>query len=135
MVLPAFLVKHAGRGSRLINPEWHNVHIEAKYLNSPSFLSQYLVTLPFNWFTSNQMLREFVHKLLCNTLDRLTLSLLTRTPLFSSVHKFTIGFRSGLCVGHSSTFTLFSMSHFVCLGLLFCWKTELPLSSTFLADF
>ena len=56
--------------------------------------------------------------------------LLARTRFFSSAHTFSIGLKSGLCDGHSSTLTLLSLSHFattleVCLGSLSIWKTRL----------
>ena len=61
------------------------------------------------------------------------------TRLFSVLHRFSIGLRSGLCEGHSNTFTLLSRSHFlttcaVCLGSLSCWKIQLRPSFNFLAE-
>ena len=59
---------------------------------------------------------------------------------FSSAHKFLIGWRSGLCDGHSNTLTLLSLIHFattleICLGSLSIWKTHLRSSFNFLTDY
>ncbi len=48
---------------------------------------------------------------------------------FSSLHRFSIGFRSGDWLGHSRTLKCFLQRHFlvalaVCLGSLSCWKTQ-----------
>ncbi len=48
---------------------------------------------------------------------------------FSSLHRFSIGFRSGDWLGHSGTLKCFLRSHSlvalaVCLGSLSCWKTQ-----------
>ncbi len=48
---------------------------------------------------------------------------------FSSLHRFSIGFRSGDWLGHSRTLKCFLRSHSlvtlaVCLGSLSCWKTQ-----------
>ena len=47
-----------------------------------------------------------------------------------SLQRCSIGFKSGLCLGHSRTFRDLSWSHScnvlaVCLGLLSCWKGNL----------
>ncbi len=52
------------------------------------------------------------------------------TLSFSSLHRFSIGFRSGDWLGHSRTLKCFLPSHSlvalaVCLGSLSCWKTQL----------
>ena len=52
------------------------------------------------------------------------------TAIFSSFHTCSIGFRSGLWLGHSKTFTDFLRSHSfvllaVCFGSLSCWKVNL----------
>ncbi len=52
------------------------------------------------------------------------------TQSFSSLHRFSIGFRSGDWLGHSRTLKCFLRSHSlvalaVCLGSLSCWKTQL----------
>ncbi len=51
------------------------------------------------------------------------------TQSFSSLHRFSIGFRSGDWLGHSRTLKCFLRSHSldalaVCLGSLSCWKTQ-----------
>ncbi len=51
------------------------------------------------------------------------------TRSFSSLHRFSIGFRSGDSLGHSRTLKCFLRSHSlvalaVCLGSLSCWKTQ-----------
>uniref|UniRef100_A0A8C7FSD7 FACT complex subunit SSRP1 n=1 Tax=Oncorhynchus kisutch TaxID=8019 RepID=A0A8C7FSD7_ONCKI len=75
---------------------------------------------------------------LLNTYIRLV-GILARTCFFSSAHKFSIGFRSGLCDGHPNILTLLSLSHFdttleVCLGSLSSWKTHLRPNFNFLTD-
>ena len=51
------------------------------------------------------------------------------TAIFRSLQRCSIGFKSGLWLGHSRTFTELSWSHFdilaVCLGSLSCWKMNL----------
>ena len=49
------------------------------------------------------------------------------TAIFRSLQRCSIGFKSGLWLGHSRTFTELSWSHSfdilaVCLGSLSCWK-------------
>ncbi|XP_075931719.1 gamma-aminobutyric acid receptor-associated protein-like 2 isoform X2 [Anarhichas minor] len=51
-------------------------------------------------------------------------------PIFRSLQRCSIGFKSGLWLGHSRTFTELSRSHSfvilaVCLGSLSCWKMNL----------
>src|SRR4029434_2502214 len=51
------------------------------------------------------------------------------TLLFSSSHRFSMGFRSGDCDGLGKTFILRSVNHFcvdfeVCFGSLSCWKVQ-----------
>src|SRR4029434_3806788 len=51
------------------------------------------------------------------------------TLLFSSSHRFSIGFRSGDFDGHDKAFILRSVNHFcvdieVCFGSLTCWKVQ-----------
>ncbi len=51
------------------------------------------------------------------------------TRSFSSLHRFSIGFRSGDWLGHSRTLKCFLRSYSlvalaVCLGSLSCWKTQ-----------
>ncbi len=51
------------------------------------------------------------------------------TESFSSLHRFSIGFRTGDWLGHSRTLKCFLRSHSlvalsVCLGSLSCWKTQ-----------
>ena len=55
------------------------------------------------------------------------------TAIFTSRHRFSIGFRSGLWMGHSNTWICFDLNHSivalaVCLGSLSCWKVNLCLS-------
>ncbi len=58
--------------------------------------------------------------------------LATRT--FSSLHRFSMGLRSGDYLGHSRTLMCFFLSHYfvalaVCFGWLSCWNTHpLPIS-------
>ncbi len=52
------------------------------------------------------------------------------TAIFRSLQRCSIGFKSGLWLGHSRTFTELSCSHSfvilaVCLGSLSCWKMNL----------
>ena len=52
------------------------------------------------------------------------------TAIFKSYHRFSIGLRSGLWLGHSKTFKCFPLKHLsvalaVCLGSLSCWKVNL----------
>ena len=50
---------------------------------------------------------------------------------FSSLHRFSMGFRSGDWLGHSRTLICFFLSHSfvpVCFGSLSCWKTHPPFS-------
>ncbi|XP_051570030.1 monocyte to macrophage differentiation factor 2-like isoform X2 [Myxocyprinus asiaticus] len=52
------------------------------------------------------------------------------TAIFRSLQRCSIGFKSGLWLGHSRTFTELSRSHSfvilaVCLGSLSCWKMNL----------
>ena len=61
------------------------------------------------------------------------------TLVFKSRHKFSIGFRSGLWLGHSRTLTSLSLNHFftalaVCFGSLSCWYFQLWPSWGFSAD-
>lgn len=62
------------------------------------------------------------------------------TVLFKSIHRFSIGFKSGLWLGRSSTFIFLSLSHcvvllVVCLRSLSCWKMNyLPVFSCQLKD-
>ena len=56
------------------------------------------------------------------------------TAIFKSCHRFSIGFRSGLWLGHFKTLTCFDLNHSivalaVCLGSLSCWKMNLSLKS------
>ena len=51
------------------------------------------------------------------------------TRSFSSLHRFSMGFRSGDWLGHSRTFICFFFSHSfvalaICFGSLSCWKTH-----------
>ena len=51
------------------------------------------------------------------------------TRSFTSLHRFSIGFRSGDWLGHSRTLICFFLSHSfvalaVCFGSLSCWKTH-----------
>uniref|UniRef100_A0A8C6P5Q3 Transposase Tc1-like domain-containing protein n=1 Tax=Nothobranchius furzeri TaxID=105023 RepID=A0A8C6P5Q3_NOTFU len=51
------------------------------------------------------------------------------TRTFNSLHRFSMGLRSGDWLGHSRTFKCFLRSHSfvaraVCLGSLSCWKTQ-----------
>ena len=53
------------------------------------------------------------------------------TRSFSSLHRFSMGFRSGDWLGHSRTLICFFLSHsFVALAISFrslsCWKTHPP---------
>ncbi len=60
------------------------------------------------------------------------------TALFRSPHRFSIGFRSGLWLGHSKTYHLLVKPFFVdldvCFGLLLCWKMTFLFSFSFLAE-
>ncbi len=52
------------------------------------------------------------------------------TAIFRSLQRCSIGFKSGLCLGHSRTVTELLWSHSfvilaVCLGSLSCWKVNL----------
>lgn len=56
------------------------------------------------------------------------------TAVFRSCHRFSIGFRSGLWLGHSNTGICFILNHSIvalalCLGSLSCWKVNLCPSS------
>ena len=59
-----------------------------------------------------------------------------RLATWSSLHRFSMGFRSGEWLGHSRTLICFFLSHSfvalaVCLGSLSCWKTHpRPIFST-----
>ena len=57
------------------------------------------------------------------------------TAIFRSLQRCSIGFRSGLWLGHSRTFRDLSRSHLcaVCLGLLSCWKVNLRTQSEVLS--
>ena len=51
------------------------------------------------------------------------------TAIFKSFHRFSMGFMSGLWLGHSRTFTFLFWSHSsvalaVCLGSLSCWNVN-----------
>src|SRR4029434_8947420 len=51
------------------------------------------------------------------------------TLIFSSSHRFSMGFRSGDCDGHGKTFILRSVNHFcvdfeVCFRSLSCWQVQ-----------
>ncbi|KAG9463069.1 hypothetical protein GDO78_022510 [Eleutherodactylus coqui] len=51
------------------------------------------------------------------------------TLIFSSLHKFSMGLRSGDWLGHSMTLMCFFLIHSfvalaVCFGSLSCWKTK-----------
>ena len=51
------------------------------------------------------------------------------TGSFSSLHRFSMGFRSGDWLGHSRTLICFLLSHYFvalaeCFGSLSCWKTH-----------
>ncbi len=59
--------------------------------------------------------------------------------LFRSPHRFSVGFRSGLWLGHSKTSIYFWRSHSfvdldVCFGLLLCWKMKFLFIFSFLAE-
>ena len=61
------------------------------------------------------------------------------TLVFKSRHKFSIGFRSGLWLGHSRTLTSLSLNHFfstlaVYFASLSCWYFQLWPSWSFSAD-
>ena len=52
------------------------------------------------------------------------------TAIFKSCHRCSMGFRSGLWLGHSYTWIFFDLNHSivalaVCLGSLSCWKVNL----------
>ena len=57
------------------------------------------------------------------------------TAIFKSCHRFLIGFKSGLWLGHSRTFIFLFLSHSsvalaVCFGSLSCWRwTSIPISA------
>ena len=66
-------------------------------------------------------------------------SFLAITLVFKSRHKFSIGFRSGLWLGHSRTLTSLSLNQFVttlaaCFRSLSCWYFQLWPSWCFSAD-
>ncbi len=57
------------------------------------------------------------------------LGCLMETRTFSSLHRFSMGLRSGDWLGHSRTLMCFFLSHSfvalaVCFGSLSCWKTH-----------
>ena len=61
------------------------------------------------------------------------------TAIFKSYHRFSIGLRSGLWLGHSKTFKCFPLNHSsvalaVCLRSLSCWKLNLCPSLKSLED-
>ncbi len=61
------------------------------------------------------------------------------TALFRSPHRCSIGFRSGLWLGHSKTLIFFWWSHAfvdldVCFGSLSCWKVNFLFIFSFLTD-
>ena len=61
------------------------------------------------------------------------------TAIFKSYHRFSIGLRSELWLGHSKTFKCFPLNHLsvclaVCLGSLSCWKGNLRPSLKSLED-
>ena len=61
------------------------------------------------------------------------------TAIFKSYHRFSIGLRSGIWLGHSKTFRCFPINHSsvaltVCLGSLSCWKVNLHPSLKSLED-
>ena len=61
------------------------------------------------------------------------------TAIFKSCQRFSIGFRSGLWLGHSNTWICFDLNHSivalaVCLGSLSCWKVKLRPSLKSFAD-
>ncbi len=74
--------------------------------------------------------RDFVH----SSLQILSKSLIFRdwrlaTWTFSSLHRFSMGWRSGDWLGHSRSLMCFFLSHFfvalaVCFGSLSCWNTH-----------
>ncbi len=61
------------------------------------------------------------------------------TRTFNSLQRFSMGLRSGDCLGHSRTLKCFLRSHSfvaraVCLGSLSCWKTQPRFIFNALAD-
>ena len=61
------------------------------------------------------------------------------TAIFKSCQRFSIGFRSGLWLGHSNTWICVDLNHSivalaVCFGLLSCWKVKLCPSLKSFAD-
>ena len=61
------------------------------------------------------------------------------TAIFKLYHRFSIGLRSGLWLGHSKTFKCFPLNQLsvalaVCLGSLSCWKVNLRPSLKSLED-
>ena len=60
--------------------------------------------------------------------------------MFNSCHRFSIGLRSGLWLGHSRIFTFLFLSYSgvalaVCFGSLSCWKVNFRPNFSFLACF
>ncbi len=61
------------------------------------------------------------------------------TLIFSSLHRFSMGFRSGDWLGHSSSLIFFLWNHFIvslalCLGSLSCWNVHPLFIFSFLVD-
>ena len=74
-------------------------------------------SISFKLFNLGQTFQVVFHKLLAHSscqswCNGVRVVGLARTHFFSSAHKYSIGLRSGLCDGHSKTFTLLSLSHF-----------------------
>ncbi len=86
---------------------------------------------------------QYLPTLLCKNAPNLSdcegISCAHCTALFRSPHRFSIGFRSGLWLGHSKTWIFFWSSHSfvdldVCFGLLSCWKIKFLFIFSFLAE-
>ena len=65
--------------------------------------------------------------------------LLAITLIFSSLHRFSIGFKSGLWLGHWKTWMFLSANHFfttfaVCFGSSLCWNVHWCPRPSFSAD-
>ncbi len=126
--------------------------VENKYLVNNKISSQYFVIYPLLAMTEVKrfllVFTRFSHTV-AGILAHSSMQISSRavmfwgcrwaTQTFNSLHRFSMGLRSGDWLGHSRTLKCFLRSHSfvaraVCLGSLSCWKTQPRFIFNALAD-